>query len=194
MPPGKPPKRARPAKQAARRPGVTGKSKSTPSARRPPARSERRPSASAGASLRAAGAGAAPEVVERLRQLSEAIGVSGDESAVRQIVLEAIAGHVDEVRTDTLGNVFAVKKGTAERAPRVMLAAHMDEVGLMVVGIDSDGTLRFEAVGGLDDRVLLGQPVVVGQHRLPGVIGAIYASERAGRPLRVDELFPEPAA
>jgi putative aminopeptidase FrvX len=173
MPPRKPPKRAKkPAKPAPRRPKATAKSKSQAkgqSSRRPAARSERRAPAPAGV---AASTARPPEFVERLRQLSEAMGVSGDESAVRKIVLEAIAGHVDEVRTDTLGNILAVKKGTADRPARVMLAAHMDEVGLMIVGLESDGTLRFEAVGGVDDRVLLGQPVIVGHDRLPGIIGA----------------------
>lgn len=113
----------------------------------------------------------APEVIERLKALSEAIGVSGDEGAVRKIVQDAIRGHVDEVRTDTLGNVIAVKKGTGRGVARIMLAAHMDEVGLMIVAIDTDGLLKFEAVGGLDDRVLLGKPVIVGAERIPGVIG-----------------------
>lgn len=111
-------------------------------------------------------------MIERLKTLSEAVGVSGDESAVRKIVIEAIKDRVDEVRTDTLGNVIAVKKGTGRGVARMMLAAHMDEVGMMIVGIDSDGTLKFEPVGGLDDRVLSGKPVVVGADRLPGVIGA----------------------
>jgi endoglucanase len=113
----------------------------------------------------------APDFVERLKALSEAAGVSGDESAVRKVVLEAIQGHVDEVRTDALGNVIAVKKGAGGTA-RVMVTAHMDEVGFMIVAIDSDGMLRFEAIGGLDDRVILGKPVIVGRDRLPGVIGA----------------------
>jgi endoglucanase len=90
---------------------------------------------------------------------------------VRKVVLEAIRGHVDEVRTDVLGNVLAVKRA-AGNGPRVMVTAHMDEVGMMVVAIDSDGLLRFEAVGGLDDRVMLGKPVLVGAERVPGVIGA----------------------
>ncbi|MBI3360303.1 MAG: M42 family metallopeptidase [Chloroflexi bacterium] len=110
--------------------------------------------------------------MDRLRALCEAIGVSGDESAVRKIVIEAVKDHVDEIRADTLGNVIAVKKGTGRGVARMMVAAHMDEVGLMIVGIDSDGTLKFEPVGGLDDRVLLGKPVVVGADRIPGVIGA----------------------
>ncbi|MBM4423129.1 MAG: M42 family metallopeptidase [Chloroflexi bacterium] len=108
--------------------------------------------------------------LDLLRRLSESVGVSGDEGAARKIIREAVAPLADEVKVDTLGNLFAVKHGPP-RAPRVLLAAHMDEVGFMIVGIDGDGLLKFEAVGGLDDRILLGKPVWVGENRVPGVIG-----------------------
>jgi endoglucanase len=108
------------------------------------------------------------------RDLSNAIGVSGDEGAVRRLVLEAIQPHVDDARVDALGNVLAVKRAApgTRRPPRLLLAAHMDEVGLMVVDHDSDGGLRFEVVGGLSEKTLLGKPVLVGARRLPGVVGA----------------------
>ena len=111
--------------------------------------------------------------LDLLRALSNAAGVSGDEGAVRKLVLEAIGPHVDEARVDALGNVLAVKHAARGRGrPRLLLAAHMDEVGLMVVDHDTDGSLRFEVVGGISERVLLGKSVVVGARRLPGVIGA----------------------
>jgi putative aminopeptidase FrvX len=108
--------------------------------------------------------------------LSNAAGVSGDEGAVRRLVLEAIRPHVDEVKVDALGNVLA-RQGAARRrgGPRVLLAAHMDEVGLMIVDHEADGSLRFEVVGGVSERVLLGKAVIVGPRRLPGVIGAAPA-------------------
>ncbi|HLE27883.1 MAG TPA: M42 family metallopeptidase [Anaerolineales bacterium] len=106
-----------------------------------------------------------------LRELCNASGVSGDEGAVRQIILDALRGHVDAVRVDVLGNVLAVKKGTG-RGERVLVAAHMDEVGFMVSGHDSDGSLRFEIVGGIDERLMIGKAVLIGSQRLPGVIGA----------------------
>lgn len=108
--------------------------------------------------------------LDLLSRLSETVAVSGDESAVRQIVREIAESLADEVTVDTIGNVFAVKHGQA-RAPRVLVAAHMDEIGFMIVGIDSDGLLKFEAVGSIDDRILLGKPVWVGAGKLPGVIG-----------------------
>lgn len=120
----------------------------------------------------------APTVdLELLAALSNATAVSGDEGAVRRLVLEAVRPLTAEVKVDTLGNVLAVlpaaKAGRRQRpAARVLLAAHMDEVGLMVVDYDSDGALRFEIVGGVSDRMLLGKPVLVGPKRLPGIIGA----------------------
>ena len=110
-----------------------------------------------------------------LKELSEAIGVSGNEDAVRKIIADAVRDYVDELRTDTLGNLFAVKKARgaqgAKRAFKVMLAAHMDEVGLMITGHDGNGGLRFQPVGGIDDRVLLGKMLLVGPDKIPGVIG-----------------------
>jgi len=90
-----------------------------------------------------------------LKELAEAFGVSGNEGDVRAVVLDAVREHVDEVEVDTLGNVLAFKRGTGafkrgtgRQRSVVMLAAHMDEVGLMVVGYDNDGFLRVGTVGG----------------------------------------------
>ncbi|NLX11170.1 MAG: M42 family metallopeptidase [Chloroflexi bacterium] len=105
-----------------------------------------------------------------LRELCDAIGVSGDEDAVRDLILNAIRDHVTDIRIDAMGNVLAVRRGTGAADLRVMAAAHMDEVGLMVKGFDSDGTIRFAAVGGLDPRILPGTRVLVGPDRVPGVI------------------------
>ncbi|MBF8284929.1 MAG: putative aminopeptidase [Anaerolineales bacterium] len=112
--------------------------------------------------------------MDLLRELCHAIAVSGDEGAVRRIVLDAIRDHVDEVKVDALGNVLAVKrsKRSSQRTPRLLVAAHMDEVGFMLTGHESDGSLRFELVGGVEEHTLLGKPVLVGPKRLPGVIGA----------------------
>jgi putative aminopeptidase FrvX len=107
-----------------------------------------------------------------LQQLSEAFGVSGNEDAVRKIIADAVRDHVDELHSDTIGNLFAVKKARgAKRAFKVMIAAHMDEVGLMIVGYDGSGGLRFQPVGGIDDRILPGKVLLVGPDKIPGVIG-----------------------
>jgi len=106
-----------------------------------------------------------------LGKLSNAIGVSGDEGDVRAVVLDAVQEHVDEFKVDTMGNVLALKRGTGRQRLRVMLAAHMDEVGLMVVGHDGDGFLQVRTVGGIDPRLLPGTLLHVGPERIPGVIG-----------------------
>ena len=106
-----------------------------------------------------------------LRELSEAVGVSGDEGNVRAILLDAIREHVDEIQVDTMGNVLAFKRGTGRRRLRVMLDAHMDEVGLMVVGHNGDGFLQVRTVGGIDLRLLPGTLFQVGSECVPGVVG-----------------------
>jgi endoglucanase len=109
-----------------------------------------------------------------LRQLSEAPGPSGREEAVRQIIQEAIKDYVDEQRVDALGNLIAIKKGSGAPAGvpgKVLIAAHMDEVALMIMHIGKDGLLRFRKFGGIDDRVLMSKCVRIGEKRVPGVIG-----------------------
>jgi endoglucanase len=109
-----------------------------------------------------------------LEKLSNAFGVSSVESQVRKIILEAVQPYVDESWVDTMGNLFAVRKhkGQASKPPlRVMVTAHMDEVGFMISEIKKDGRLKFKPVGGFDPRVLLGKSVVVGPEGVPGVIG-----------------------
>ena len=107
-----------------------------------------------------------------LDRLCRAVGVSGEEREVRQIVQQELKGHADELKVDALGNVLAIRKGRGGRRLRVMLDAHMDEVGFMLVAEDGDGLYEFRTVGGVDPRSLVGKQVVVGRDRVPGVIGA----------------------
>ena len=106
-----------------------------------------------------------------LEKLCNVIAVSGDEGEVRKIVLEEIKPYADEVRVDALGSVLATRCGQDRNCPRVMLDAHMDEVGFMIVADDGDGIYRFVTVGGIDSRHLVGKQVRVGKDRTPGVIG-----------------------
>lgn len=107
-----------------------------------------------------------------LERLCNVIAISGDESEVRKIVLEEVKPFADEVRVDALGNVLATKAGRGRKRTRVMLDAHMDEVGFMIVSDDGEGLYRFETVGGIDVRHLVGKQVYVGKERTPAVIGA----------------------
>jgi putative aminopeptidase FrvX len=106
-----------------------------------------------------------------LRELSEAFGVSGHEDAVRQLILDAVKDLVDEYRVDALGNLIAVKRASSQGRRKVMVAAHMDEVGLMIMHVEKEGALRFRPVGGIDPRVLLAKKVRIGEDKVPGVIG-----------------------
>jgi len=111
------------------------------------------------------------ETTELLKELSEAVGVSSGEQAVRQIIYRAVKPHVDEVRVDALGNMITFKAGRGSQRLKVMVAAHMDEVGLMIIGHAGDGSLKFRSVGGISDQALAGKQVQVGPERVPGVIG-----------------------
>lgn len=112
------------------------------------------------------------EQIALLERLSNAVAVSGDEGEVRAIVRETVQPVVDELKVDALGNMLAVRRARVDNPLRVMLSAHMDEVGFMIVDDDEGGLYRFELVGGIDVRQLPGKPVWVGKDHLPGVIGA----------------------
>lgn len=107
-----------------------------------------------------------------IEQLSNAAGVSGAENAVRSLIQEEIGPFVDQAQVDPLGNLLLEKRPSGE-APgiRVLVAAHMDEVGLMLTSKDDEGIYRFAKVGGIPDRFLAGKALWVGQEKISGVIG-----------------------
>lgn len=109
---------------------------------------------------------------ELLKQLTEAVGVSGAENEVRLLIRDLIVDHVDEWEVDTMGNLIALKKGTGDSDLRLLVDAHMDEVGLMITEICSDGSMKFDPIGGFDDRTLLAKVVQIGSKKVIGVIGA----------------------
>ena len=115
----------------------------------------------------------APQI-KLLERLCNACAVSGDEGEVRAIVLEQVRPLADDIKVDALGNVLVTRKGKSRRRKRlrVMLDAHMDEVGFMLTHDDGKGIFRFEPVGGMDIRQLAGKAVWVGRDHVPGVIGA----------------------
>jgi len=109
--------------------------------------------------------------IKLLEKLCNACAVSGDEGEARKIVLEQVTPHADEARVDALGNVLVTKRGTGRNRLKVLLAAHMDEIGFMVVEQTRDGFYRFERVGGVDESAAAGQRVLIGKSRIPAVIG-----------------------
>ena len=111
------------------------------------------------------------KLIERLQLLSNVMSTSGDEGEMRKTLRPLLAPHVDELQVDNMGNLITLKKGTGESQLRVLVTAHMDEVGMMVVDHTNDGMLKVRAVGGIDDRLLPGLTVAVGEEQLSGVIG-----------------------
>jgi putative aminopeptidase FrvX len=134
------------------------------------------------------------QIAPLLKKLSEARGVSGYEAEVRGIVAEEFGRYTDEVQTDKLGNVIALKRGEGEEPRRrIMLAGHMDEIGLIVTKLEQ-GFLHFTQVGSFDERTLLGQEVTVhGRKDLPGIIGSrpphVLPEEEREKILPMDKLF-----
>lgn len=106
-----------------------------------------------------------------LKRLTEANGISGDEKEVRNIIIDEIKNHVDSLEVDKIGNIIVHKKGNSNEKT-LMVTAHMDEVGLIIKDIDDDGLMKFMTVGGIDKRILVSKKVVVGEDKIPGVIGA----------------------
>ncbi|SHM74920.1 endoglucanase [Caldanaerovirga acetigignens] len=104
---------------------------------------------------------------ELVKKLTETFGPSGEENKIREVILDEIKDYADEVRVDVLGNIIARKKGAGEK---LMLAAHMDEVGVIVTNIDDKGFLRFSNIGGISPFTLIGERVVF-ENGTVGVFG-----------------------
>ena len=119
-----------------------------------------------------------------IQQLTEAFGPSGYETEVTDLIKEMVEAYADEVRTDVLGNVIAIKKGSQEGRD-VMFAAHTDEIGLVVTFIDDKGFLRFANVGGVSVSTLVGNRV----RFAGGAIGVIYQEKGAWKDLTLDKLY-----
>lgn len=124
-------------------------------------------------------------MTEELKRLCSLPGVSGREDAVREYILAQIESCADSVSVDAMGNVIAFVKGkkAAESGKKLMLCAHMDEVGIIVTEITDDGYLKFDFIGEADRRSILGKTVFLGEKAVPGVIGmkAIHLTEKAER-------------
>lgn len=130
--------------------------------------------------------------MDLLRKLTQTSGTPANEDAIREIVRKELEPLVDEIRQDNLGNLIGVKRGKG--GPRVMLAAHMDQIGFMVSHIDDKGFLRINPTGGFDPRTLLNQRVTVhGKKVLKGVIGSkpvhVLSAEERKKALEVKDYF-----
>lgn len=108
---------------------------------------------------------------EILKELCMTDGISGDENAVRDLIISKIK-LVCDYSIDNLGNLICFKKGKKKPKKKLMICAHMDEVGLIVTYIRADGTLAFGTVGGIDPSVIIGRQVRIGKNRITGVVGS----------------------
>jgi len=130
---------------------------------------------------------------ELLAKLSNAFGPSGHEDEVRKIIVAEASRHSMTVEIDNLGSVFAEVKGRSDR-PRIMVSAHMDEVGFVITYVEEAGFLRFATLGTLDPRILPGQRVIVkGLEKTIGVIGSKpphgSTPEEMKMPFEMGELY-----
>jgi putative aminopeptidase FrvX len=138
------------------------------------------------------------DTVQLLRELSEASGVAGFEEQVRSVARQALEPHADSLRSDALGNLIALRRGSGAagangRRRSIMLAAHMDEIGLIVTGFD-EGFIRFGRVGGVDLRTIVGQEVLVhGKRPLSGIVASrpphVLSEEERNQAIPIEKLF-----
>ena len=121
-----------------------------------------------------------------LEKLCAAAGVSGGEGEVRELIFDNCKYYSPCV--DVMGNLLVSTKG---KGKRILLAAHMDEVGLIISCIEDNGFLRFKTVGGIDTGVLIGKKVFIGKKKIPGIIGikAIHLQKKDEEAPKADELY-----
>jgi len=132
--------------------------------------------------------------LQMFKELTETPGASGFEQPVREVMQKLIEPYADKVYTDHLGSLIAEKKGSAE-GPKIMIAGHLDEIGLMVTQITDQGFLRFQTLGGWWNQVMLAQRVSISTRKgeIEGVIGSkpphILSPEARKKPIDVKEMF-----
>lgn len=132
-------------------------------------------------------------MVEQIQTLCRLPGPSGKEESVREAVRGFIAPYADEILEDGVGNLLVLKRGRRRTTAPVLVAAHMDEVGIIIRSIMPDGFLRFSFVGGIDQRVVIGKQVLIGENRIPGIIGLkpihLTSKEERTRTPKVSDLY-----
>ncbi len=128
--------------------------------------------------------------IDLLREVCRIPGAPGYEQRIREFIIKTVAPFVDEVQTDSMGNVIAIRKGESDK--KVMVAAHMDEISFIVTDIDADGFVRFHTLGGFDAKTLTAQRVIIhGREDVMGVMGTkpihvLTPEERAKAPKSID--------
>lgn len=135
------------------------------------------------------------QTMKMFQKLTETPGVPGRESAIRDVLRTYVQPYADEIDFDGLGSLIAVKKGAAADSPRIVLAAHLDEVGFMVTQITEDGFIKFKTLGGWWAQVMLAQRVHVQTKNgmIEGVIGSVpphlLSLEARRKVVDIDDMF-----
>lgn len=128
-----------------------------------------------------------------LKILTELNGVSGNENSVSDFIISQVSDYADKMTKDSMGNLIFFKKGKNPSGKRVGVFSHMDEVGLIVNNITDDGYIKFSQVGGIDDRILLTQRVVVGEKKVKGFIGIkavhLQSKDERKRVIKTDDMY-----
>ncbi len=126
-----------------------------------------------------------------LKKLSESCGVSGFETEVRNLIKKEISRYADKITEDNLGNLIALKKGSTKNRKKIALVAHMDEIGFIVKRVDK-GFIEFSKIGGIDDKILLTQRVVI-KSGIEGIIGSkpahLQKEEERKKVVKHDEMY-----
>jgi len=130
--------------------------------------------------------------ISLLKEICEVAGAPGYEQRVRDLVIREISPLVDEVKINNLGNVYAIKRGKTNK--KVMIGAHMDEIGFIVTHIDDNGFVRFHTLGGFDPKTLTAQRVIIhGKEDVIGVMGSkpihVMTQEEKTKNLKTTDYF-----
>ena len=128
-----------------------------------------------------------------LKKICEAPGAPGFEDKIRNIVLKEVESYVDDLRVDNMGSIVAYKKGK-DSSKKVMVAAHMDEIGFLVSHIDNNGFIRFQTLGGFDPKTLTSQRVIIhGKEDIIGVMGSkpihMMKAEERNKPSKIEDYY-----
>ena len=128
-----------------------------------------------------------------IKEYTKINSVSGNEDRIRERILNDIKPYADKITVDSMGNVIAFKKGSAQNTKKIIISAHMDEVGFIISDITEEGFLKFKGVGGIDSRILLAQRVVIGDNEINGIIGVkavhLQSADDRKRVIRQNEMY-----
>ncbi len=131
--------------------------------------------------------------IELLKKLCNAFGPSGMEDEVRDIIIEEIKDHCDSYKIDKVGNLIAFKKGKKSSDKKILLSAHMDEIGFMIRKLSDEGYAYFEEIGGVEKAVVGGKRVIIGDKRTFGVICAkaihLQKADERGVCIPINEMY-----